>query len=93
MATCGIDLFQCGPHVFQTNAPLIYPVLLSVVFHAGCTPTEAVVCDEGLSCESGATGYTCGELPAAAVVLVVSSCRTPGVSYTLTSSTFAADSI
>lgn len=29
------------------------------------------MCGEGLSCESGATGYTCGELPAVAVVPAV----------------------
>lgn len=28
---------------------------------SGCTPTEAIFCDEDLSCQPGESGYTCGE--------------------------------
>lgn len=27
-----------------------------------CEPVEAVMCDEGLLCQPGTVGYTCGEL-------------------------------
>lgn len=28
---------------------------------SGCTPETAVSCDDGLSCQPGPTGYSCGE--------------------------------
>ena len=51
---------------------LTRPLLLSTVYRAECTPAEAVFCDEGLTCQSGTAGYTCGEILAAAVVPTVS---------------------
>lgn len=48
---------------------LIVPNLLfALLRHPECTPEDAVFCDDGLSCQSGTTGYTCGEFPRAVVV-------------------------
>lgn len=48
----------------------IYPLILFIIYHTECTPVEAVFCDDGLACRSGANGYTCGKTPTSAVVSV-----------------------
>lgn len=48
----------------------MHPLFDFAIHHAECTPVQAVFCDDGLACQSGMTGYTCGELSTAAVVPV-----------------------
>lgn len=44
----------------QRNYPL--SMRLSMQPCAGCEPTEAVICDDGLLCEPGINGYICGKI-------------------------------
>lgn len=68
-----------GPHIYCRYVcrftEYVYLLIVSTPGRAECTPVEAVFCDEGFNCQSGKTGYTCGELPAAAIVSVVATWR------------------
>lgn len=67
MSQCHIKrvAFYVARRVFQVHKLLNGPLLLFAFRRAECTPADAVFCDDGLSCQSGMTGYTCGEIPEA----------------------------
>lgn len=45
----------------------MYLQFYCTICRAECTPEEAVICDDGFTCQGGMTGYTCGEFRAAVV--------------------------
>lgn len=50
-----VDTWPLFPNNYRMPHSYAYKPL------ADCTPTSAVICDVDATCESGVTGYTCGE--------------------------------
>lgn len=65
---CNSSLYVWSGRFSNPTKRRIVPDLLFVMYRAECTPEDAVFCDDGLSCQSGTAGYTCGEFLRAVVV-------------------------
>lgn len=51
----------CTQDPQKTEWQTLYIPTFHSLCRAECSPAEAVFCDDGLSCQGGMTGYTCGE--------------------------------